>query len=63
MDQPPNKIPIDHITDVENLPQILTGGGLCSDAAMAQRNPEVIGYAHIKQRRLTFLLQFDCCTC
>lgn len=42
-----------HITDVANLPGILAEGGLRSDAAMAQRNPTVIGYGHIKQRRLT----------
>jgi ssDNA thymidine ADP-ribosyltransferase, DarT len=65
MDQKPDEIQIYHITDVENLPQILTAGGLRSDAAMAQRNPEVIGYVHIgyvhiKQRRLTEI-RVGCC--
>jgi hypothetical protein len=42
-----------HITDIENLPAILAAGGLHSDAVMAQRDPTVIGYNHIKLRRLT----------
>ena len=33
-----------HITDVANLPGILAEGGLHSDAAVAQKNPTVIGY-------------------
>jgi hypothetical protein len=42
-----------HITDVENLPDILTDGRLLSDARMVNRNPAVmIGYDHIKLRRL-----------
>jgi hypothetical protein len=49
-----------HITDVENLPGILAGGGLRSDAAMAQHKPAVIGYEHIKQRRMTEI-RVDCC--
>ena len=48
----PEKIFIYHITEVENLPGILSEGGLHSDAAMAQKNPAVvIGYDHIKLRR------------
>jgi len=46
------KILIYHITDVANLPGILAEGGLQSDAVMAKRNPEIIGYDHIKKRRL-----------
>jgi hypothetical protein len=43
-----------HITDVTNLPAIIEAGGLKSDAVLAQdgMQPEVIGYAHIKQRRM-----------
>ncbi len=49
-----------HITDVENLPGILSEGGLSSDAVMAQKKPTVIGYGHIKQRRLT-QIRVSCC--
>ncbi len=42
-----------HITDVANLPGILAGGGLQSDAAMAGQEHTRIGYDHIKHRRLT----------
>ncbi|HSY51033.1 MAG TPA: DUF4433 domain-containing protein [Thermoanaerobaculia bacterium] len=42
-----------HITDIENLPDILDAGGLHSDFVMSMRNPMVIGHNHIKQRRLT----------
>lgn len=57
----PAEIPIYHITDVTNLPGILAEGGLHSDAAMAKRNPAlVIGYDHIKKRRLQELT-VDCC--
>ena len=41
-----------HITDVANLKEILADGGLHSDAIMSQRNPTIIGYDHIKERRL-----------
>ena len=60
MNARPDQVLIYHITDVENLPGILAGGGLRSDAAMAQHNPAVIGYGHIKQRRMTEI-QVDCC--
>lgn len=56
----PEQIQIYHITDVENLPSILADGGLRSDAAMAKHNPAVIGYEHIKQRRMTEI-RVDCC--
>lgn len=49
-----------HITDVANLPSIFADGGLHSDVAMAHKNPTVIGYAHIKQRRMT-QIRVDCC--
>ena len=56
----PDQTLIYHITDVENLPSILAGGGLRSDVAMALHNPAVIGYGHIKQRRMTEI-RVDCC--
>lgn len=43
-----------HITDVENLPDILADGGLWSDKIMSERNPTIIGYDHIKKRRLRY---------
>jgi hypothetical protein len=49
-----------HISDIENLPDILNDGGLHSDAVMAQRNPTVIGYSHIKKRRLSEI-RVPCC--
>ena len=50
-----------HITDVENLAGIVAEGGLHSDAAMATKNPAVvIGYDHIKQRRLKDLRVESC---
>lgn len=57
---PPEQVAIYHITDVANLPGILAAGGLRSDAAMIGINPTVIGYKHIKQRRLTEL-RVACC--
>jgi len=56
----PEQILIYHITDVENLPGILAEGGLCSDAAMATAAHEIIGYDHIKERRLT-KIRVPCC--
>lgn len=44
--------PIYHITDVENLSGILRDGGLRSDSAMEDRPHTVIGYEHIKHRRM-----------
>lgn len=61
MNHDPAKTLIYHITDVENLPGILAERGLHSDAAMATKNPAVvIGYDHIKQRRLKEL-KVNCC--
>jgi hypothetical protein len=60
MAAPAVQVLIYHITDVENLPSILTDDGLYSDAVMAQRNSTVIGYSHIKQRRLT-QITVPCC--
>jgi hypothetical protein len=56
----PLQTSIYHITDVTNLANILTDGGLQSDAVMAQRSPTVIGYSHIKQRRLG-QIRVPCC--
>ncbi len=41
-----------HITDVANLPGILADGRLHSDKIMSERVRTVIGYDHIKKRRL-----------
>jgi hypothetical protein len=60
MHRRPDQILIYHITDVENLPGILAAGGLRSDTAMAEHSPAVIGYGHIKQRRMT-QIRVDCC--
>ena len=46
----PEQALIYHITDVENLPGILAEGGLRPDSVMAEKNPTVIGYGHIKER-------------
>ncbi|MGY5951263.1 type II toxin-antitoxin system toxin DNA ADP-ribosyl transferase DarT [Stenotrophomonas maltophilia] len=51
--------PAYHITDVSNLPSILSTGGLLSDARMQGAAVTVIGYSHIKERRLT-VAQVDC---
>ncbi len=56
----PEQALIYHITDVANLPGILAEGGLRSDAAMAEKNPTVIAYGHIKERRLK-QIQVTCC--
>jgi hypothetical protein len=50
-----------HITDVSNLPAILATGGLLSDVALAGVAHEVIGYGHIKQRRMK-QYRVACCT-
>lgn len=60
MNHRPDQTLIYHITDVDNLPGILASGGLRSDVAMAQHNPAVIGYGHIKERRMT-QIRVDCC--
>ena len=57
----PEHVHIYHITDVENLPRILAAGGLWSDVRMAQAQPAtVIGYAHIKERRMKEI-RVPCC--
>jgi hypothetical protein len=56
----PEQTLIYHITDVENLPGILSEGGLGSDAVMVEKNPAVIGYGHIKERRLK-QIRVACC--
>lgn len=60
MNLSPDQVLIYHITDLENLRGILAAGGLRSDAAMAKHNPAVIGYGHIKQRRMT-QIRVDSC--
>lgn len=57
----PAQVLIYHITDVENLPNILSDDGLHSDGVMAQRSPTVIGYSHIKERRLKEI-RIPCCS-
>jgi len=51
---PPARPCIYHITHVKNLDSILAGGELISDVRIAERGgPEVvIGYSHIKERRM-----------
>jgi hypothetical protein len=49
-----------HITDVSNLPDIFAAGGLLSDVALAGVAHQVIGYDHIKQRRMT-VYRVPCC--
>lgn len=61
MSHRPENVLIYHITDVANLPGILADGGLHSDVAMAQRNPTVIGYTHIKERRMK-QIRVTCCS-
>ena len=56
----PEDILIYHITDLANLAGIMAGAGLRSDVAMAAGNPEVIGFAHIKERRAKEI-RVDCC--
>lgn len=48
------KTAVYHITDVTNLPGILAASGLLSDVAIAANGvqPQVIGYGHIKHRRM-----------
>lgn len=51
-----------HITHVGNLASILEAGGLLSDVALGQAvaNREVIGYEHIKRRRM-YETRVPCC--
>jgi len=56
----PVPTPIFHITDIGNLRGIIDAGALRSDIGMAERNPERIGYDHIKQRRATEI-RVACC--
>ena len=61
MPQNPEQVAIYHITDVANLPGIIAENALLSDAQMAQRNPAVvIGYDHIKLRRMKEI-RVGCC--
>ncbi|SDQ75667.1 DUF4433 domain-containing protein [Pseudoxanthomonas sp. CF125] len=56
-----NNVQAYHITDIENLPGIFASGGLLSDLALGPTAHSVIGYSHIKQRRMT-VLRVPCCT-
>lgn len=49
-----------HITPISNLASILAAAGLLSDAKLAAVPHEVIGYSHIKERRLT-QYRIPCC--
>jgi ssDNA thymidine ADP-ribosyltransferase, DarT len=49
-----------HITDINNLPAILKAGGLLSDVALDKQTRSVIGYDHIKHRRMT-QYRVPCC--
>jgi hypothetical protein len=51
----PHRTNIYHITDVSNLPSIIASTGIHSDANMilAGAQPTVIGYTHIKERRMS----------
>ena len=49
-----------HITDIDNLPSIVEGGYLLSDALVSSLPHRVIGYSNIKQRRLQ-QYRIPCC--
>ena len=49
-----------HITDVSNLSAVLAASCLLSDVALAGGAHQVIGYGHIKQRRMT-QYRVPCC--
>ncbi len=55
MSKSPAKVFLYHITHVDNLPKIIAAGGLRSDAQMRSRQADhlVIGFDHIKDRRLS----------
>lgn len=54
MSQPPPNPSIYHITHINNLPGIITSGGLCADAAMTANGvpAATVGMGKIKRRRL-----------
>ena len=56
----PAELQVFHITDVANLPGIISAGGLRSESAMSAVAHSVIGYEHIKARRLREI-QVPCC--
>lgn len=56
----PQDILIYHITNVNNLPKILEGGCLFADSKMSKLKTNIIGHAHIKERRLNEI-KIDCC--
>lgn len=56
----PATVALYHITPISNLNGIASSGALLSDARLANQPHEVIGYTHIKQRRLTEY-RISCC--
>lgn len=56
----PAKTYLYHITDIANLPSIVSGGRLLSDVLLGAAAHTVIGYGHIKLRRMTEL-RVPCC--
>lgn len=60
MPKDPAKVQIYHITPIANLTAIVANGKLLSDAALASTEHDVIGYSHIKERRLSEY-RIPCC--
>lgn len=60
MKHDPARVELFHITDVDNLTSIIASGRLLSDVALAGVAHQVIGYGHIKQRRMT-QYRVPCC--
>ena len=60
MPRDPDTVQLVHITPISNLTGILKAGGLFSDAELANQTHEVIGYSHIKSRRLSEY-RVSCC--
>lgn len=56
----PAQIRLYHITAIDNLPSMVAGGYVFSDARLAEVPHQVIGYSHIKWRRLNEY-RVDCC--
>ena len=56
----PQDVLIYHITDVYNLPKILESGYLFADSKMSLLKTHIIGYPHIKERRLKEI-KIACC--
>lgn len=54
------KVYLYHITDIENLPSILSAGALLCDAKVGGTNAQTIGYTNIKNRRMREI-SIPCC--